>query len=96
MLSRPRCRATRAEMVASRGYTLVSESQRKLDGQHPGLELVLEKKQPEGEAQRIRMRLYFVDTPGGTRVYQIQVSGEKDWTEKEEATKFLDSFGLNG
>ena len=38
------------------------------------------------------MRIYFV----GKRVFQIQVSGDKAWTESEEATKYLDSFGLNG
>ena len=84
--------SARAEAVGRKGYVLVHDDKRKLNDRYPGLDLVLEKKQQGGESQWIRLRIYFV----GTRIYQVMVSGEKGWTESEEATKFLDSFGLNG
>jgi hypothetical protein len=79
---------TQAEAVSGRGYKLLSESRHNLNDGTPGFELVLERKQ---DSQKMRLRTWYYQS----RVFQVMVTGQKAWVDSEEATKFLDSFGLN-
>ncbi len=80
---------TQAENVSTRGYKLLSESKHNLNDRVPGFELVMERK--ERGAEKIRLRTWYV----GMRVFQVVVYGQKASVDSDEATKFLDSFGLN-
>jgi hypothetical protein len=84
---------TQADNVSARGYKLLSEGRHDLNDRVPGFELVMERK-AQG-AEKIRLRTWFVGTRVGARVYQVLVFGQKAWVDSDEATKFLDSFGLN-
>lgn len=81
----------RGGIVASLG-TLLSESEISLGG-HPGLEMNISAKRPDGTEFLVRVRIYDVDR----RVYVLQFiipRSEDNDVSAQKATRYFDSFRL--